>query len=109
LASEAKTAARPSSYCQRTSSDLLVDREDCLGRGFGDESHIAAQGRRSVHADAREDLGLLDYDRRDRLLDRGRASMLHDVFEQDLLESRRIVQEMGFALANEAIFSRYAG
>ncbi len=77
---------------------LLIHREDGLGRGLRDESDIPAQRRRRLHPHARKDLGLLHHHRRDGLFDGRRSSVLHHVFEQDLLESARIVQKVGSAL-----------
>ena len=99
LASEVNTAARPSPYCQRTSSGSVRSASRIVSAvGRASKPHVAAQRRRVLHAHALQDLRLLHHLRLDLLLHRRDAGVLLHVAQQNLLQPRRIVQEIRFAL-----------
>jgi hypothetical protein len=87
LASEVNTAARPSPYCQRTSSGSsgsarrirsVVDSRQ--------EAHVAAQRRRGLDAHAIQNFGALHHFRLHVLFHRRGAGMLLHVAQHDLLQ-----------------------
>ncbi len=98
LASDEKTAARPSPYCQRTSSGSFSSTcEDFVGSGAGFEADVAGErgGGGDVHLV--EQVGRVVDDGFDGLLDGRGAGVFLDVFQEDLFEAVGLIQEVRLA------------